>query len=396
MTKTKTAKAKAAMAKKAKAEAAAAMEAMVSIKKALFDRAELKHMLEAASQEFFSSYSGFRDQPKLPVKERFDSLCKHHRWDLKQVSKHLSRFLAFSLAKYSPGLFDQVVENDFELTFAIAFGGLKKPIKHCSAKAKFEALAREQHWVKGGEVYKRRYEACRSRFYLDCALEVQAHPGYSKVLRLGKDNKVSKVVLSTKVDNKNNTSKSSLPTSKSSSSEIVPRNEPSNDVTTDTLAIQFGQLALKNQWTDGSKQFRKQRGEFFTKRFEEEWSEIVYAPDENEDEDGDSVQGVDISKVFKLSQWQNLCNELGIDPVPSTITQCTKALKEIHVNIFDFLEARHRNNHEGDGTILVRRFPTAKALGKYSSANDKIYPREKAKRAGALKALLNVFCRPPS
>ncbi|KAI9853438.1 MAG: hypothetical protein M1824_001269 [Vezdaea acicularis] len=88
----------------------------------------------------------------------------------------------------------------------------------------------------------------------------------------------------------------------------------------------------------------------------------------------------------KLQNWRGLCEEVGV-PAGASITQCKAALKSVYVNIFDLL------NHRWRGLPgKVRRFASYKEFRAYTK-NGRMYPREKAKEEGFLKALLRVIYR---
>ena len=61
-------------------------------------------------------------------------------------------------------------------------------------------------------------------------------------------------------------------------------------------------------------------------------------------------------------------------------------MKGVWVNIWDFLEAKRA------GT-LVKRWPTEKALAKYTISHGLIYPKKRAKKSGPLRILLASIFR---
>ncbi|KAF1841967.1 uncharacterized protein K460DRAFT_345378 [Cucurbitaria berberidis CBS 394.84] len=83
----------------------------------------------------------------------------------------------------------------------------------------------------------------------------------------------------------------------------------------------------------------------------------------------------------KLDRWQDLCKEVGIEKVPTSITQCKKALKSIFVNLFNLID--HRRNPE----VQIVHF---KSYGAFSRniRNGNQFPRECAKQDGFIKVLL--------
>ncbi|KFY07151.1 hypothetical protein V492_07407 [Pseudogymnoascus sp. VKM F-4246] len=85
----------------------------------------------------------------------------------------------------------------------------------------------------------------------------------------------------------------------------------------------------------------------------------------------------------KLENWQRLCRDLDIDPVPSSITQCKKEAKKIYVNIYQFL-------HQIKTGAPATRFRNQAALAAYCNAGKKRkFPRNIAKSTGALAGLLH-------
>lgn len=388
---------------KAKIETAKPNSMPASAKDVLFSRAQLKDMLQATSKQYYSRYQGFPDQPQLGLSERFDLLCKYQGWELQHHQKHLHRFLALAIATKAPGLIDHVFENKFGNGYLSSFGKMPAHSRACSASARFKAVALSQNWSEGGKTYQQRYKSFRTCFFSDCALAIKAHFGISQVLALV-DPEGAGGVRQTSRSLDFSSSCSDNPSSYAATSDcdkslgpaplVAAQKLPSSPA--DTLALQFDKLAIENQWKNGSKAFYKHRGQFFRERFEDEWNEIIYTSGESDDEDDDSQHGVSIGKAAQLAQWQNLCHELGVDPVPHSITQCKKELKTVYVNIIDLMEARHRNSTEGDCTVTVRRFPSARALAKYTRYEDKIFSKGAAKRQGALRALLvHVFVPPP-
>ncbi|KAK4540774.1 hypothetical protein LTR36_008851 [Oleoguttula mirabilis] len=81
-----------------------------------------------------------------------------------------------------------------------------------------------------------------------------------------------------------------------------------------------------------------------------------------------------------LSMWRKLCEHVGISPEDS-VSECTKALKKIFINIFDLVEARKEDS-------IAHVFPTKDELRDYSWEHDKIFPLKKAKKNPILKMLL--------
>ncbi|KAJ5974693.1 hypothetical protein N7481_011903 [Penicillium waksmanii] len=125
---------------------------------------------------------------------------------------------------------------------------------------------------------------------------------------------------------------------------------------------EFSLLAREMNWKKDSRRYRKERANFLASEFN-----IYYG-----------------SNATKLENWQALCVELDISDSIGSITQCRKALGNVHVNLVDLVDCR-RNGQ------TARRFPSVAALQKYTKKTDKIFPRSAAKEDGFLKALLRVI-----
>lgn len=367
-----------------------------SVKDDLFGNALVERMLVAASNDFFKDFSGFRQRPELKTEENFDLLCEHNQWDLPQASRQLNRLLAQALAKSAPWLLNHVFADNFLTVWnnslqkmTIAAGGV-------SANAIFKTSALENRWGSSSKVYKLKRKAFVNGFYRDCAVQLRDHPSGSELMKL----LIAKSTINLNHSGDSPVNPPDLNRTNGGLGIVIDRDTPIHPGTPiaddkvpamqkpDTLASQFEQLALTNKLTSGTKKYTKERSKFYRERFEDEWSEIAYTPDDSADEDDDSNLGVDISKASMLSQYQNLCHECGIDPVPSSISQCRKQLNNVYINIYDLLDARDTNNNQGDGSVTVRRFATSSALAKYSIRENKIYPKAAAKSAGALRNLL--------
>ncbi|KAK0746114.1 hypothetical protein B0T18DRAFT_488747 [Schizothecium vesticola] len=78
-----------------------------------------------------------------------------------------------------------------------------------------------------------------------------------------------------------------------------------------------------------------------------------------------------------LSDWQRLCWDVGLEEEYPTKTQCKKALRTVHVNIYDLLDAVKAGNQ-------VYRFKNQWQLAQYCKETKKIYPKKKAKESGPI------------
>ncbi|KAK4128744.1 hypothetical protein N657DRAFT_38508 [Parathielavia appendiculata] len=82
-----------------------------------------------------------------------------------------------------------------------------------------------------------------------------------------------------------------------------------------------------------------------------------------------------------LEDWQRLCHDVGLEGYYGSITQCRKALRTVHVNIRDLLEAVKQGEKP-------RRFASAAQLVAYTVNTRKFYPLSKVKEMGPVKVLL--------
>ncbi|THH29410.1 hypothetical protein EUX98_g4783 [Antrodiella citrinella] len=88
--------------------------------------------------------------------------------------------------------------------------------------------------------------------------------------------------------------------------------------------------------------------------------------------------GVDVNSD---RAWREICAVLQIYPVPESMTKRKKAVKRLHVNIYDYIEAKRLGEP-------VKKFKSVGALAGYSYAEEKIFPLAHAKAGGLLKYLL--------
>ncbi|KAI1447910.1 hypothetical protein F5Y02DRAFT_327458 [Annulohypoxylon stygium] len=85
-----------------------------------------------------------------------------------------------------------------------------------------------------------------------------------------------------------------------------------------------------------------------------------------------------------LPAWQRLMADLGIPGNFTSKTQCRKALRNVWVNIVDFL----RDVQEGR---QPHHFKTQNELSKYTQNTRKIYPRRLVPQDSPLKSLLAMI-----
>lgn len=82
-----------------------------------------------------------------------------------------------------------------------------------------------------------------------------------------------------------------------------------------------------------------------------------------------------------LDAWQSLCEEVRISPIPSSIKQCRKALARVHVNLYDLIDARRLGKR-------VKVFRSLPEMRNYTLQTGRIFPKDRAKAGGVLRALL--------
>lgn len=89
--------------------------------------------------------------------------------------------------------------------------------------------------------------------------------------------------------------------------------------------------------------------------------------------------------ITKLESWQDLCREVHISDPPNSISQCKAALgaRNVWVNLVNLID--HRNTG-----VEVIRFKSYPAFQRYTR-DGRIFPKERAKKEGFIKALLRVI-----
>jgi hypothetical protein len=91
----------------------------------------------------------------------------------------------------------------------------------------------------------------------------------------------------------------------------------------------------------------------------------------------------------RIEHYQNLCRDLGLEPVPDSIRMCKRELKRVHVNIVDLMQYR-RDRREGRNPARPQLFATAQELEDYTRRERKYYPLQNA-RAEMLRVLLKIL-----
>ncbi|KAJ4365990.1 hypothetical protein N0V95_000367 [Ascochyta clinopodiicola] len=87
------------------------------------------------------------------------------------------------------------------------------------------------------------------------------------------------------------------------------------------------------------------------------------------------------TSMSRLDRWQELCEEVGIERIPTSITQCQKVLKPVFVNLFNLVD--HRRNPD----FKVLRFQSYGDFSKFTKKGH-VFPRGCAKQEGFIKVLL--------
>ncbi|KAF4631442.1 hypothetical protein G7Y89_g6692 [Cudoniella acicularis] len=82
-----------------------------------------------------------------------------------------------------------------------------------------------------------------------------------------------------------------------------------------------------------------------------------------------------------LANWQRLCWDVGIEEDLNSVRKCRQALSKVFVNIWDLLDAV-----KADTTPTL--FPNRRELANYTMRTRRVYPKEKAKEEGPVRALL--------
>ncbi|KAG2164808.1 hypothetical protein VTO58DRAFT_107801 [Aureobasidium pullulans] len=124
---------------------------------------------------------------------------------------------------------------------------------------------------------------------------------------------------------------------------------------------EFNRLAKTQKWDDEEKE--RQRAKCYNEELDSHFAKL--------------------NITSKLERLQHLCVELDVEPL-DTICQCKKALKKIHVNLVDLMNARRTKKK-------VRQFATCKQLVKYTLESNKVYPKKDAKSDVVQVLLKHIF-----
>ena len=142
-----------------------------------------------------------------------------------------------------------------------------------------------------------------------------------------------------------------------------------------SLLDEFGRLAITMDWERGGIRYQKEKKECLR-------AGLLDILDNSQ-------------TASRLQTMQTLCQELSIDPVPPTITQCRKvsakrdylhelnwqALSSVCVNLVDLIDARRSGTRP-------HIFANKAALRSYTKRTGRYFPRTIAKSDDGLKHLL--------
>ncbi|KAJ8110608.1 hypothetical protein OPT61_g6590 [Boeremia exigua] len=123
----------------------------------------------------------------------------------------------------------------------------------------------------------------------------------------------------------------------------------------------FNRLAIKENWSKSQR--KKHRPEAILGELE-----AIYGTDNT-----------------KLEKWQDLCRDVKIEPVPSSITKCRKALSAVYVNLVNLIDHRHNRAVE---IILFPNYHSFRNWTLSGKKGSRIFPKKLAKEEGFIKALL--------
>jgi hypothetical protein len=90
-----------------------------------------------------------------------------------------------------------------------------------------------------------------------------------------------------------------------------------------------------------------------------------------------------------LQHYQNLCDDLGINPIPGSVNECKRQLAGVFVNIVDLTQYR-MDRRAGRGVSRPLLHNDLEASRNYSNREKKWYPTENA-RSEMLRILLKVL-----
>ncbi|KAJ4266057.1 hypothetical protein NW762_004030 [Fusarium torreyae] len=82
-----------------------------------------------------------------------------------------------------------------------------------------------------------------------------------------------------------------------------------------------------------------------------------------------------------IESWQKLCRVLEIEPIPGSLSECRKSVRETHVNLVDLVETQRTG-------LPVKVFKTLKNLQDYTIRTEKFFPKRNAHEGGLLRYLL--------
>ncbi|KAG1831626.1 hypothetical protein EV424DRAFT_161352 [Suillus variegatus] len=90
-----------------------------------------------------------------------------------------------------------------------------------------------------------------------------------------------------------------------------------------------------------------------------------------------------------ISNWQNLCGVLGIDPVPNSVKKCRKCVWDVHVNLVDLVDSQRTGKP-------VKLFASLEDLRAYTLHTRNTFPKKtRAYQGGLLREITRTYFRRP-
>ncbi|TFK69021.1 hypothetical protein BDN72DRAFT_841109 [Pluteus cervinus] len=133
----------------------------------------------------------------------------------------------------------------------------------------------------------------------------------------------------------------------------IPTNHPSDE---------FARLVSENQWSKKGEKYKQAKEEY------------------------DLALVIEFGKIYGSDErswdsWRTLCEVLGVEEVPGSVTACKKIVRNTHVNLADLVATFATGQP-------VEIFPDRRALKVYTRRTKKIFPKATAKSSSLLKCLL--------
>ncbi|TRM63686.1 hypothetical protein BD626DRAFT_548044 [Schizophyllum amplum] len=136
----------------------------------------------------------------------------------------------------------------------------------------------------------------------------------------------------------------------------------------DDIVSQFAALAVGAGWTEGSNRYNRERRSYIA------------------DATASGFRSNFGANEVDLKAWQRICTTVGVPNADSlgSIKECKKALKGIFVKIVDLVDAANA------GRTVSKTFKSRGKLAGYTTSEEKIFPKKRAKSNPLLKHFLIV------